>query len=150
MELWLGAGHHGSTFASDEHRQLAWLRYRDRAMQWFAKDGRRPQAWWRYECPEGLCYPGYDREQSTLYEAGILGEDEASGLAAWWRKEFDRAWNPHFSFCDGPGKIFRGAVARRRHYAFIDLPASLRREWTLERRRHARAIRQQLATAPAA
>jgi hypothetical protein len=130
LELWLGASHHGSAFDSDEQRRTAWFRHRDQLMQWLAKDGRRPQAWWTYECPEGLRYPGYDRERSTLYQSGVLGEEEAGELREWWRKEFDRAWDPHFFFCAGPGKIFTGAVARDKHYAWMDLPPELHQKWT--------------------
>jgi hypothetical protein len=142
LELWLGASHHGLAFDSNEQRRAAWFRHRDRLMRWFAKNGRRPEGWWRYEAPEGLRYPGYDRERSVLYQAGVLGEEEARELQDWWRKEFDRSWDPHFFFCAGPGKIFTGAVARQKHYLWADLPAELCEKWTAERHQCSQAIRE--------
>ena len=53
----------------DEHRD-AWIRNRDRLLAWY-RHGHRPAAWWQFEAGD-LRYPGYDREQSTLYQAGIL------------------------------------------------------------------------------
>jgi hypothetical protein len=133
MELWLGPSHHGSAFASDEHRRAVWFRYRDRIMQRWGSGGRRPQGWWTYEAPEGLWYPGRDHERSVLYTAGVLTEEEARELREQWRNEFDRSWEPHFSFCAGPGKIFTGDAARVKHCLWADVPPDLYEEWMAQR-----------------
>ena len=57
----------------------AWARNRDRLLAGY-RHGRRPMAWWQFEAGD-LRYPGYDREQSTLYRAGLLGEEERAELA---------------------------------------------------------------------
>jgi hypothetical protein len=129
MELWLGPGHSGSSFESDEHRREVWFRYREKLMQQWGRDGRRPFGWWRYECPEGLRFPGLAHERSILYEEAILSEEERSQLEARWRREFDRSWEPHFFFCAGPDKIFTGDVARELHWIWADLPPVLHEKW---------------------
>jgi hypothetical protein len=101
LELWLGASHHGSAFDSDEQRRTAWFRHLDQLMQWLAKDGRRPQAWWTYECPEGLRYPGYDRERSTLYQSGVLGEEEAENCENGGARSLTAHGTRIFSFAPG-------------------------------------------------
>src|SRR5215468_12791341 len=77
MDLWLGPDPRSGyepAFASDEQRRVLWTYHRDRLMGLFGRRGRRPHAWWKYDSP--IPYPGYDREQSTLYEAGLLSEQE--------------------------------------------------------------------------
>jgi hypothetical protein len=140
MELWLGPSHHGSAFESDEHRRAAWFRYRDRIMQRWGRGGHRPQGWWMYEAPEGLWYPGHDHERSVLYTAGALTEEEARELRERWREEFDRSWEPHFSFCAGPEKIFTGDAGRVKHCLWADVPPDLYEEWMAERQRSAGVI----------
>jgi hypothetical protein len=140
MELWLGPSHDGSAFASDEQRRAAWFRYRDRIMQRWGKDGRRPQGWWAYEAPEGLWYPGYDHERSILYMAGVLTEEEARKLREGWRKEFDRTWEPHFSCSAAFGRLFTGEAAREKHCLWADIPPDLYEEWAAERQRCAGVI----------
>jgi hypothetical protein len=49
MEMWLGPSHHGSACSDDEQRHRLWCEHRERLMKWFAHDGRRPQAWWKFE-----------------------------------------------------------------------------------------------------
>jgi hypothetical protein len=127
LELWLGPDPHGSAFGSREELHAAWLRHRDRIMAAWAKNGRRPQGWWQFEAP--FPRPDYECERSTLYEAGLLGEEEKAELEAWWREQFERTYEPHFFFCDGPGSFFRGAVARRKHFEWADIPRKLVREW---------------------
>ena len=88
MELWLGPGHRGSAFAGETHRAWAWTRHRDRLMELFARNGKRPWGWWRFEAP--FPFPG-QREQAALFEAGFLTEAEVAELTAMWRKDFERA-----------------------------------------------------------
>ena len=123
----------------DEHRD-AWIRNRDRLLAWY-RHGHRPAAWWQFEAGD-LRYPGYDREQSTLYQAGILGEEEAAALMSEWRREFERAQAADFWLCLGPGRFLKGAPARRRHYEWADVPKSLLVQWTKERRRGRKIIRE--------
>jgi hypothetical protein len=64
MELWMGRSRHGSAFRDDEQARRLWVEHRDRLMQLFANNGRRPQAWWKFEAP--FKYPGFNRERSAL------------------------------------------------------------------------------------
>ena len=137
MALWLGVGPNGDPFEDEDERRDLWFRHRGRLMAEHATGGRRPLAWWRYESP--IPWPGHDRERSALYEAGELGE-QAAGLVAWWRSEFERASKPGFSYCQGPDRPWlTGAAARRAHFVWADIPASLVARWTEERRKAAGA-----------
>jgi hypothetical protein len=144
LDLWLGRGPLSDPwpFVSEEARQAAWLRHREHLIgQLPSSPGRRLQAWWQYF--EGAPpYPGPDREASTLYAAGLLGEAEKVELEADWRREFDRAQEPGFWLCLGPGDWLEGAAARRAHYRWADIPRALVKRWTAERKRQARTIRQ--------
>jgi hypothetical protein len=134
LELWLGPSASGSLFDSRAALRAAWVRYRDELMARWGCHGRRPQIWWELEAGD-LEYPGYDLERSTLWRAGFLGEAEKAALEVEWRREFERAHAPHFFFCDGPGQTFQGAVARRGHFNWADIPVELVKQWTGERRR---------------
>ena len=134
MELWLGASHHGSAFASDEERRRLWEAHRERLMRWWGTDGRRPQAWWRYDAPN-IPYPGYARERSTLFAAGLLSKREVEELTATWRTEFSRAWQPSFFFTAAPGEILQGEAARQKHFAWADIPSALVQQWEAARQR---------------
>ena len=136
MTLHYGPDARWDAFHSETEYRDAWIRNRDRMLA-LCRHGRRPAAWWRFEAGD-LRYPGYEREQSTLYEAGLLGEDERTGLLTFWRKEFERAHEPHFFHCEGPGRIFEGAKARRRHFCWADIPRELLKEWTRRRTRNIR------------
>jgi hypothetical protein len=140
QELWLGPSHDGSYFSSRAELQEAWEANRDEVMRLFANNGRRPQAWWCFDAPSlNLKYPGYDREQSYLYEHGVLDEAECAELLRFWRREFEQDRAPGFSLNDGE-QILRGARARAAHLAWADIPAGLVEEWSEERRvREARA-----------
>src|SRR5262245_12974140 len=121
MDLWLGPSPNlPPAFDSDEQRRELWFRHRERLMELLGSHGRRPMAWWRYEAGE-LRYPGYDRERSTLYEAGLLAEAERAELLAHWREEFDRAYDRDFFCCKGPRKFLHGAAARREHFKWADI-----------------------------
>jgi hypothetical protein len=137
QELWLGAGHQGSAFSSEDERHAAWIRHRDRLMQHWGCHGRRPLAWWCFEAPADLDY-NYASEQSTLYEAGLLTASEAAELMARWKHEFDRACAPGFSVCLGPQRFLTGEDARRAHFAWADIPATLIEAWTIERQRQSK------------
>jgi hypothetical protein len=141
MELWLGPGHQGSSFESDEHRRAMWFRHREKLMGWWGKGGKRPMAWWAYEAPEkGLRYPGSAYERSVLWEtSGVLTEAERTGLEAEWRRQWDRCWDdPHFFHCAGPDKNFTGDEARVRHLVWADVPPELVYRWLGERERRGR------------
>ena len=51
----------------------------------WANNGRRPRAWWAFDRPPGLEFVNYDRQQSTLFDAGLLAEDERAALIKHWR-----------------------------------------------------------------
>jgi hypothetical protein len=131
MTLVYGPDPQWAAFVSDEQCREVWLRHRGRLMEQFGSHGRRPMAWWRYEAGD-LRYPGHDREQSTLYEAGLLAEAERAELLVHWREEFDRAHGPHFFHCAGPGRILHGAAARRQHFKWADIPRALVAAWHAE------------------
>jgi hypothetical protein len=122
MELWLGASPRGSAFSDDEARRRLWVEHRERLMQLFAHNGRRPQAWWKFEAP--FKYPGFNLERSTLWAAGLLEAKEARALEADWREEFDRSLAPGFTF--------RGLSGWEAHIAYLvfhDIPAALAEAW---------------------
>jgi hypothetical protein len=133
MELWLGPSHHGSAFASDDERRCLWVANRDLLMRRWGQDGRRPQAFWKYDSP--IPFPGPARERSTLYEHGLLGAAEARALVADWRAEFKRAMQPNFFYIARPGEIYQGAVARQKHFAWADIPRALLQQWEAARQR---------------
>jgi hypothetical protein len=106
-----------------------------------AVNGRRPFGWWTFDAANfGLRYPGRDREHSVLYVEGLLDEVEARELLAYWREEFDKANAPDFTYT-WQGRVFRGAVARRQHYQWADIPLEEVVSWAKERRRSANRIR---------
>jgi hypothetical protein len=134
MELRLGPSPYlPSAFDSSEHARAAWFRHRDWLLEQHRNPGRRPVAWWAFEAGE-LRYPGRDRERSTLYEAGLLAEGEREELLRYWREQFDRARDPGFFHCSGPGRILHGAAACREHYRWADIPSALVEEWSAEHR----------------
>jgi hypothetical protein len=138
QELWLGVGPNGSLFSGEEELREAWDRGRAVVMRLWARDGKRPMAWWYLEAPAlGLEWPGADRQRSYLYAAGVLSESERREVEAEWKREFDAA----------KGK---GACERREHLAYHDVPNELIREWTAARgrRRRSRAVRNPPAEAP--
>lgn len=101
-----------------------WQRHRERMMA-HMRPGRRPEEWWQYEAP--ISWPGYDNETVALYEAGLLSDEEIAELMPRWRAEFERAQAPNFFYVEGPGVYFEGAVARRRHYEWAQIPPSVLR-----------------------
>jgi hypothetical protein len=132
MELWLGPSPRlGSEFSSREEVAAAWAIHGERLLQRWGCHGRRPQGWWAFAAP--FPYPGFDVERSTLYENGLLTEEEARELEGYWREEFEGTYRPEFFFCAGPGEIYRGEVARRKHFEWADVPAVLVERWTEER-----------------
>lgn len=119
MALWLGEGplDDPQPFASPAARKAAWLRHRHRLIGTLpSSPGRRPLAWWQYDAP--IRWPGYDAERSTIYEAGLLGDDERAALEAEWRREFDFARR-------------LPAAERRARHSWADIPRELLRRWTV-------------------
>jgi hypothetical protein len=128
-EMWYGPGH-ASAFESVERARRYWIENRARLMPLLAVDGRRPWGWWRFEVGD-LRHPGRDRERSTLFEAGLLGAEEAAELLTDWRREFDRANSADFFCCVG-GKNLRGEAARHEHFKWADIPPALVEAWRYE------------------
>jgi hypothetical protein len=134
-------------FPSGEERRAAWFHHRDRLLM-HCSDGRRPAGWWDFECP--IRRPrDRDYAPAVLWEAGLLAESEVTELMAHWREHFERAQAPDFMFCIGhakPGDTFatwlKGAAARRAHYRWAGIPRALLKEWTTQRRRRSRTIRE--------
>jgi hypothetical protein len=130
QELWLGPNPNmGSLFADREELRAAWEKHRAVAMLMFAKDGKRPLAWYEFDAPPGLRFSD-EHEQSTLWRAGVLGSDERAGLEAHWRREFERAYARGY-----------GAKRRRQHFRWADIPRELVKVWTAERKRSAKTIK---------
>jgi hypothetical protein len=139
LELWLGVGHRGTAFESDEHRRALWFYHRARLMQWFAKNGKRPMGWWLYESPfRSRRHPGAHH----LYEfSDALSADERVELEAFWRKEFDKTWREGFS-CYHEGRIFTGDIAREYHWLWADIPPPYLDKLMAERERRGQVIRE--------
>ena len=111
-------------FQSEAEQRDAWIRNRDRLLTY--RNAHRPWAWWQFEAGD-LRYPGYDREQATLYAAGLLDEEERAELAEFWRGEFEKASAPDFwTTSASPGCILEGEAAKRAHLRWADVPASCR------------------------
>jgi ABC transporter substrate binding protein len=145
MVLQYGPDPRWDAFRTEEEYREAWALNRDRLLACYPP-GRRPMAWWRFESL--IAYPGHDREQATLYQSGLLGEEEAAALVTEWRREFLRAHGPHFFHC-GAGRILKGAAARRAHYKWMGAPKALLAHWVKERRRQSKTIRKLVETAAA-
>jgi hypothetical protein len=124
-------------FATEEEYRDAWIRNRDRLLAGY-RNGRRPMAWWTLESP--IAFPGYEQQQSVLFEANLLEPEERAELERWWHEQFLRAWNPQFFHCDGPGRILEGEPARKAHFKWADIPTSLLKRWSAEYRRPERTI----------
>jgi hypothetical protein len=122
MELWLGRSHRGSLFASEEERRSAWFEHRDRLTGYWGNNGRRPQAWWKFEAP--FKYPGFNRERSALWEANLLGAAEARELERSWRSAFDESLAPGFTF-----RGHNGREAHLQYLVFCDVPPDLAERW---------------------
>ena len=116
MTLWLGASRDGFPFTDADEAEELWTRHKARLMEAHARNGHRPMAWWVYDAPEGLEFD-YDTERSTLFEAGLLGAEEAAALVAEWRREA----GPGFLLLRRPRQMparragCRGAPAMGRH-----------------------------------
>jgi hypothetical protein len=124
-------------FTSKEALKSAWERARE-GMMAFLSPGRRAMAWWEFDA-EGLKYPGYDLERSTLWRADKLSADEKVTLEAEWKAEFDRAQPDDFTVNDGSDELLKGDCARAAHYRHHDIPRELVKRWTAAARRRARA-----------
>src|SRR5262249_28644407 len=138
QELWLGPNpSHGSLFSSREELQAAWEKHRDEVMRLWGSHGRRPMAWWEFDAGD-LKHPGYSRERSTLWRAGVLTEAEKAELERDWRREFETAQTPDFTMNTGC-EILTGDRARTAHYRWADVPHELVKRWEkAERRRRVR------------
>ena len=140
QELWLGCGDNGSLFSGEEELRAAWIRARGVVMRIWANNGRRPQAWWYFDAPDlGLTWPGYDRQQSYLYEHNALSESERVELERFWRREFEQAQAADFTMNTG-AEVLHGVRARRAHYAWADIPSALIEAWANGRRRRGRRL----------
>ena len=104
--LWLGVGYQDDPFPFEDEDACheAWERHGSRVMASHAGHGRRPAGWWAYDAPEWLEFD-FDRERSTLYEAGLLEGEEAAALVESWKLEFQKAHAPDFTYCGGPGRV---------------------------------------------
>jgi hypothetical protein len=142
-------------FADAEERKAAWFAHRDVLLR-HCRGGQRPAGWWEFESP--IPYPGRDYAQAALYEAELLTEREVAELTAMWRRDFERAQDPRFTYCVGfakPGDTtaswLEGAPARHALYWWSGIPRDLLKRWTREWRRRDRTIRKlETAEHPAA
>jgi len=133
-------------FAGEQERKAAWFAHRDRLLQ-HCSGGMRPAGWWSFESP--VPRPrDRDYAQAALYEAELLTEREISELMSRWRRDFERAQDPGFTYCVGfakPGNTtatwIQGDAARKALYQWSGIPKALLRKWTAERRRRDKTIR---------
>jgi hypothetical protein len=100
-------------FATEEEYRDAWIRNRDRLLAGY-RNGRRPMAWWTLESP--IAFPGYEQQQSVLYEANLLEPEERAALVEWWRAQFERAWAPHFFIAKAQVGSLRASQRGRRTF----------------------------------
>lgn len=121
-------------FESEAARREAWEVHRERLMA-HRHAGTRPDGWWCYESP--IPYPGYERERSALYEAGLLSAEEVAEVTAWWREQYDRGCAPEFRCVRGPNDLLQGEAARAAHHSWADIPAALVEQWERDRARPA-------------
>jgi hypothetical protein len=134
QELSIGPGQMGSCFRDRQELEKAWVAAREELLG-RSQPGRRPQAWWQFDAPDGLEYPGHDLERSTLWRLGLLSEAERATLEAEWKAEFDVAHAPDFAIAKAwPEGLVTGARARREHMDWADVPQELRERWRAERR----------------
>ena|SRR6516165_10506826 len=123
QELWLGPHPTtGSCFCTREELVAAWAAGRAVVMRLWGSDARRPMAWWCFEAPDGLKYPGYFHERSFLWQHGLLEPQERLAVEAEWRRSFDETRG-------------MGARERREHHEHCDIPTELIELWTPQRKR---------------
>jgi len=128
LDLWLGIeGGTKSAFPTNELRRAAWFQHRDWITARHKADGFRCIGWWHYEAPIELP-PGGENMAAALFEAGLLEEGERSRLIVRWCSEFEQ------------GQALQGA-SKRAYLREAGIPRSLLREWSAERKRRARTIR---------
>jgi hypothetical protein len=143
MELTIGPGVMGSVFPDRESLRAAWEQSRVALLR-RAAPGRRPQGWWEFDAPDGLTFPGIDRERSALWQAGVLSAEEQTILEAEWRDEFDRCMAHDFAIArPWPDSLLTGHAARAEHLAWADVPRELVERWSAERRRRRGGKRKQ-------
>ena len=140
------APYHRPGFRDDDARREAWMRHRDWILARY-RQGRRPKAWWDYECP--VPRPeDYESERAVLWEADLLAPEERVELEAEWREDFEAAQAPDFWLCIGPGENLSSAAARRAWYRDRGIPRELVRRWSAARRRRDRVVRKLAAPGP--
>jgi hypothetical protein len=106
-------------FPDKAEQKAAWQHNRERLMG-HCPEGRRPAAWWEFEGPPGVVC-AFDRQSSTLYEAGLLGAVERDVLMAEWRAAFEHVLNSTMS-----------KAQRLKHLLWVDMPPSLFDRWLAE------------------
>jgi len=114
MELWFGTRGKPSAFANEDERKHLWQEHRDRLMKYWANNGRRPIAWWKFESP--LRWPGFDRERSALWAARLLSNTEMQQLEAQWTEAFYKSCEPGFTF-----REFTGGEAHLQYLIYHDV-----------------------------
>jgi hypothetical protein len=114
-------------FADKTEVLAAWAQHHEAILARYQGSGRRPWGFRAIDRPD-IAWRGYSKERSTLFEAGLLTEQERSELVNFWRAEFQKAQQR----LDDEG--------RRKHYRWADIPRSLLREWKRERRRRQKLI----------
>ncbi len=127
--------------------QERWERHRERMLAHMPA-GTRPEEWWEYDSPLYRHPDRAVRECRQLYEMGELSDEELTELLVWWRLAYDKAQDPVFTYCAGPGRFLKGVAARKSLYDWAGIPPDLARQWNEERFQRERSIRStRLATA---
>src|SRR5262245_16291260 len=102
FDLVLGTCSANPAFASEAERRQAWHYHRHRLMHEFARHGRRPCAWWQYECPVPKPHD-HHQEATVLYESQLLAPEEKAELVDQWYRMFVHAQAPGFAYNTGDG-----------------------------------------------
>jgi hypothetical protein len=103
-----------------------WLRHRGTLMAHEASPGHRPEEWWIYE--KNLDPPECSGQAGMLMRMGELAEQELDILMRKWREVYNKANEPHFSYCIGskPGTTYahwlEGEAARLAYYEWAGIP----------------------------
>jgi len=132
QEMWMGpAVPRKSVFPSEAAARACWLRHRDYTMQQHGGNGHRPHFWWLFECPFEFHFSRqhWDQETALLFEHNLLEPKECERLVKHWRREYDYAQRPGFTYLTGKYTRLEGQTAKLAHYKSAGIPRSLIEQW---------------------
>ena len=135
MTLIYGPDPRWDAFDTDEEARTAWAQHRERLLGGAGTGAAR----WLGGRSNRRSHFRDTNINRRRYRGRLLEPEERAALVEWWRDQFERAWEPHFFHCEGPGRFLRASQRGRRH-SWADIPRESVKEWTSERRRRERTI----------